>query len=205
MGFYSKHILPRLIDALMDNDRFGDERTKTLKDVHGDVLEIGFGTGLNLAHYPEGIRKITAIDSNAGMGSRAGKRIRDSGLEVDSRCLNGEQLPFENASFDSVVCTWTLCSIPDAGRALRECTRVLRPGGRFFFVEHGRADSPSVRKWQDRLTPLQKLIGGGCHLNRPMDALVRDNGFQVETLEKFYLRGEPKIGGFLYRGVAAPV
>lgn len=204
MGFYEARILPRLIDALMDKPRFEAERKKTLKAVRGEILEIGFGTGLNLAHYPDHVKRITAIDSNAAMSARAKRRIGDSGIEVESKVLSGEHLPFDDASFDSVVCTWTLCSIPDAGRAVREFARVLRPGGRLFFVEHGRADTPGVRKWQDRLTPVQKRIGGGCHLNRPIDRLIETNGLALRSLEKYYMPGEPRIGGFLYRGIAAP-
>lgn len=204
MGFYSTKILPRLIDGLMDNGRFEAERRKTLEQVRGEILEIGFGTGLNLAHYPDHVRKVTAIDSNAAMSARANRRIRNSNIEVELRTLSGEHLPFDDAAFDSLVCTWTLCSIPDAGRAVREFARVLRPEGRLFFVEHGRADSATVRKWQDRLTPLQKWIGGGCHLNRPIDALIQSNGLRLDSLERYYMPGEPRIGGFLYRGMASP-
>lgn len=204
MGFYEANILPRLIDALMDKPRFEAERRKTLEEVRGDILEIGFGTGLNLAHYPDHVKRITAIDSNAAMSARAQRRIRDSGIEVDSRTLSGEHLPFDDASFDSVVCTWTLCSIPDAGRAVREFARVLRPEGRFLFVEHGLADAPGVRKWQNLLTPVQKLIGGGCHLNRPIGRLIESNGLALGSLDQYYMPGEPRIGGFLYRGIATP-
>lgn len=204
MGFYEAKILPRLVDALMDKPRFEAERRKTLESVQGEILEIGFGTGLNLAHYPEHVKRITAIDSNAAMSERAKARMEKSRIEVESKTLSGEQLPFADASFDSVVCTWTLCSIPDASRAVREFARVLRPGGRFVFVEHGLANSPRIRKWQNRLTPVQKMIGGGCHLNRPIDRLIESNGLALDSLQTYYMPGEPRIGGFLYRGVARP-
>jgi ubiquinone/menaquinone biosynthesis C-methylase UbiE len=122
-------------------------RSEALADVGGEVLEIGFGTGLNLGHYPEHVRRITTVDPNPGMGTLARRRVAESGIEVDRRVLSGEELPFEHESFDCVVSTWTLCSIPEVGRALAEVHRVLRPGGRFIFLEHGLSQAPRVQKW----------------------------------------------------------
>jgi ubiquinone/menaquinone biosynthesis C-methylase UbiE len=136
------------------------------------------------------------------MNRVAQRNIRKSNIEVDCRILSGECLPLDSSTFDSVVCTWTLCSIPDAARALREVKRVLRPGGRFFFVEHGLAPDPAVRKWQHRLTPIQKVIGDGCHLNRPIDRMVEDEGFQVSELETFYMPKAPRFAGYMFRGIA---
>jgi ubiquinone/menaquinone biosynthesis C-methylase UbiE len=202
MGFYSRYVLPRIIDRLMDNEQIDRERKKTLQEVAGDTLEIGFGTGLNLPHYPGSVRKLTAVDVNQGMDALARKRIRSSAIDVESRCLSGERLPLDSESCDSVVCTWTLCSIPDVEQALREVRRVLRPGGRFFFVEHGLGGEPRVQRWQHRLTPVWKIVGGGCHLDRPIDSLVARQGLALQTLETFVLPTQPRITGFTYRGIA---
>jgi ubiquinone/menaquinone biosynthesis C-methylase UbiE len=203
MGFYSNRIFPYVIDFLMSNPAMTTEREFILKDVGGDILEIGFGTGLNLPFYPKEVRKITVIDPNAGMKERARRRIAESGIEVDSRVLSGENLPMEDASFDSVVCTWTLCSIPDVAKALREVRRVLRPGGRFFFVEHGLSDRPSIQKWQNRINPIQRVIGDGCNLNRPIDKLIAAEGLQIQSLDRFNLAKMPSFASHHYRGIAA--
>ena len=177
-------------------------RVSALANVSGDVFEIGFGTGLNLPHYPAGVKKIVTADPNPGMAQLARRQIAESGIEVDLRILNGESLPIEDNSFDSVVCTWTLCSIPNVGQALREIRRIMRPEGRFYFVEHGLADDPGVRKWQDRLTPLQRKIGDGCHFNRNIKELIADQGFRFEKLDNFYMKKAPRVAGYMYQGIA---
>ena len=147
MGLYSRVVFPRLCDWVMSDPRMAGLRSELLADVGGEVLEIGFGTGLNLPHYPEHVRRITTVDPNPGMNRLARRRIAEGGIDVDQRVLSGEALPFEDGTFDCVVSTWTLCSIPDAGRALGEVYRVLRPGGRFVFLEHGlseRSQGPAV-------------------------------------------------------------
>lgn len=202
MGLYSNVIFPRILNSFMSTGQFKKQRSKLLSTVSGDILEIGFGTGLNLEFYPDHVRKITAIDPNAGMNAVAQRNIEKSGIEVDAKILGGENLPIEDESFDSVVCTWTLCSIPDAQAALREVRRVLRPGGRFFFVEHGLAPEPRVQKWQQRLTPIQKVIADGCHLNRPIDEMIQGEGFGLSDLETFYMPKAPKFAGYMFRGVA---
>lgn len=201
MGFYSQVILPNLLDWTMSNPRFSAYRQQVLSEVSGEVLEIGFGTGLNLPHYPESLEKITTIDANAGMNAKAKKRIQASKIQVDNRVLNGENLPMADNSFDSVISTWTLCSIANVEQALKEIHRVLKPEGRFFFIEHGLSDEPNVQVWQHRLTPLQKALGDGCHLNRNIEQLVQ-NQFQSLTLEKFYVPKTPKIGAYMYKGIA---
>lgn len=201
MGFYSEKILPYLLDWSLSDPTFAQYRQELLADVSGTVLEIGFGTGLNLAFYPDRIQHLTAIDANPGVHQLAQKRIQQSTIQVDHRVLNGEKLLFADRSFDSVVSTWTLCSIARVEQALQEIYRVLKPGGRFFFVEHGLSNEPNIQVWQNRLTPLQKRIADGCHLNRNIQKLV-ENQFDRVTLQQFYVKDLPKIGGYFYKGVA---
>lgn len=177
-------------------------RKEILAEVSGDVFELGFGTGLNLPHYPGHVKKLVTADPNPGMRKAAQERIANSSIEVDCRVLGGEALPFDDASFDAIVCTWTMCSIPDADRVLAHCHRVLRPGGKFFFVEHGLADDPAVRKWQARLDPFWGIIGDGCHLNRNIKKLIQDNKFRFENFKNFYMPGAFKFMGYMYQGVA---
>lgn len=201
MGFYSQIIFPYLLDWVMSDQDFVKYRQDVLANVKGEVLEIGFGTGLNLSYYPENIHKIIAIDANSGVNALAKKRIQSSSITVDSRVLNGEKLPMVDNTFDSVVSTWTLCSIANVEQALKEIYRVLKPGGQFFFVEHGLSHEPEIQVWQNRLTPLQKIIADGCHLNRNIRQLI-ENQFDKVTLEEFYADKAPKTSGYLYKGVA---
>jgi ubiquinone/menaquinone biosynthesis C-methylase UbiE len=175
-----------------------------LANVQGEVLEVGFGTGLNLPYYPSHICHLTTVDVNPGMHTLAQRRIRQSPIRVDYHVLNGECLPMRDHTFDSVVSTWTLCSIHNVVRALREIRRVLKPEGRFFFVEHGLSDNPRVQRWQHRLNPLQKRIADGCHLNRNMRELVEAQQFHLVELHQFYIDGYPKILGYMYQGIAVP-
>lgn len=201
MNFYSKVIFPRLLDWSMSGPEFAQYRHRLLAEVSGEVLEIGFGTGLNLAYYPASVRKITTVDPNRGMGAIAQRRIAASAIPVESHPLSGENLPFPNRHFDSVVSTWTLCSIPQVEQALREIDRVLKPGGQFFFIEHGLSSEPNVQRWQHRLTPIQKVIADGCHLDRNMRQLVEQQ-FATVTIEEFYAEDFPKVAGYLYQGIA---
>jgi len=202
MNFYSPVIFPYLLDWGMSHPAFAQYRRELLAEVQGEVLEIGFGTGLNLPYYPNHVRKITTVDVNPGVNALAQKRIQATAIAVDQHLLNSENLPMADHTFDSVVSTWTLCSIAKVDRALQEIYRVLKPSGKFFFVEHGLSEDPQIQVWQNRLTPLQKIIGDGCHLNRQMQELVTVNHFKILKLEKFYANGLPKIGGYLYKGVA---
>ena len=202
MGFYSNVVFPRIINLIMSDKETTKTRREVLADVSGDVFELGFGTGLNLPHYPEGVKKLVTADPNPGMKKAASERIANSPIEVDCRVLSGEDLPFEDESFDAVVCTWTLCSIPDVERALAECRRILRPKGKFFFVEHGLAEAPGVRKWQNRVNPLWNVIGDGCNLNRDIRELIQDSKFEFADFENYYMKGAPRFLGYLYRGVA---
>lgn len=199
--FYSQRIFPYLLDRVMSDPTFAQYRQQILATVRGEVLEIGFGTGLNLSYYPEEIHRIVAIDANPGVHALAQKRVQTAAVTVDHRVLNGEQLPMSDCSFDSVVSTWTLCSIANVEQALAEIYRVLKPGGQFFFIEHGLSCERSVQKWQTRLTPIQKIIGDGCHLDRNIRQLVEQQ-FNHVMLEEFYADNTLKIAGYLYKGIA---
>jgi ubiquinone/menaquinone biosynthesis C-methylase UbiE len=187
----------------MNKPFVAEYRRHLLAPVHGDVLEVGFGTGLNLPHYPAQVRKITTVDPNAGMHRLAQRRVRQSAVTVDQRVLSGECLPFEDSTFDFVVSTFTLCSIEKVGQALSEVYRVLRPGGRFLFLEHGLSPDPNVQKWQRRLNWLEMRWANGCHLDRNMRELVTACPFSSVQIEEFYLQKTPRTHGYLYRGQAS--
>jgi ubiquinone/menaquinone biosynthesis C-methylase UbiE len=202
MSFFSRVVFPRLCDFLMNKSRLARHRRELLAGAYGDVLEIGFGTGLNLPYYPGGVHKLTAVDPNRGMYRLAQKRIRQSGIEVDQQVVSGERLPFADSRFDCAASTFTLCSIPDVAQALREVYRVLKSGGTFLFLEHGLSPEPRVQKWQRRLNWLQVRLANGCHLDRDMKALVAAQPFASVEIAEFYLERTPKTHGYLYRGVA---
>jgi ubiquinone/menaquinone biosynthesis C-methylase UbiE len=202
MGFYSRVIFPRLCEWMMSDPRMSALRREILSDVAGAVLEIGSGTGLNLPHYPDAIRRITTVDPNPGMARLAARRAEQRGIRVDHRTLRGEELPFPDRSFDCVVSTWTLCSIQQAARAVAEIQRVLRPGGRFVFLEHGLSDDPTVRAWQRRLNPIQRLVGDGCRLDLDVPAIIGGPGFAGLRVERFEMERVPRTHGTMYRGVA---
>lgn len=202
MGVYSRIVLPRLLDFAMTMPELGSHRRQLLGTVTGNVLEIGFGTGANLPYYPKHIKKLTAIDANEGMTPFAKKRVAARGMEVDHRVLNAESLPFPDDSFDSVVTTWTLCSVGAVERALGEIRRVLKPEGKLFFLEHGLSPDARVKKLQQLLNPVNQVIAGGCRLTRDMASLVKDAGFSIETLEHYYIDKVPKTHGYMYQGLA---
>ncbi|NEQ20663.1 MAG: class I SAM-dependent methyltransferase [Microcoleus sp. SIO2G3] len=204
MGFYSQVIAPRLLDWGMSDPSLALYRREVLSDVQGEVLEIGFGSGINLSYYPEHLQQLVTVDANPGMNVLAEKRIESSNIRVDNRVLNGENLPMADNTFDSVVSTWTLCSIANVEQALKEIYRVLKPGGRFFFIEHGLSDDPKVQVWQNRLNPINKAIAVGCNLNRNIKALVEAQ-FKNVTIEQFYAPESPKVSGYMYKGVASKV
>ena len=204
VGFYARHVFPRFMDWALGRPRFGRERDEALAAVGGEVLEIGFGTGLNLRHYQPGVTRLTALDVADLLPARTARRIKAAPFPVARVHLTAERLPFPDAGFDCAVSTWTLCSIPDALAALREVRRVLKPGGVFVFLEHGRSDDARVARWQDRFNPIQRRIGVGCNLNRPIDALIRDAGFAITRLDRYAIQGEPRIMAEMYRGTASP-
>jgi ubiquinone/menaquinone biosynthesis C-methylase UbiE len=202
VGLYSQVLFPHLCDLLLDRPFVAKHRRGLLAHAHGEVLEVGFGTGLNLPYYPASVRKITTVDPNPGMHRLAQRRVRESGMAVDQRVLSGERLPFEDNRFDCVVSTFTLCSIPNVSQAVGEMYRVLRPGGRLLFLEHGLSPEPTVQKWQRRLNWLEMYLADGCHLDRDMKALLATQPFVSLDVEEFYLEQTPPTHGYLYRGVA---
>ena len=201
MGLYWHFVFPRLCNCVMDQPHLAKHRKQLLAHAAGEVLEIGVGTGLNLPHYPEHVRKITSVDPNPGMNKLLLNRIKQTGIVADHRILGGEQLPFDDATFDCVVSTWTLCSIPEVERAMRELYRVLKRGGRFLFLEHGLSDIPKVQTWQRRLNWLQQFIAG-CRLDLNIRELLAGQPFAAVEIENFYLEKTPKTHGFMYQGVA---
>ena len=201
MNFYERRILPYLLDLSLSSPGLAKHRREILAEVTGEVLEIGFGTGLNLSYYPEQIHKIATVDPNPEIHTIAQKRIASSPIMVEHHILSGEHLPMADESFDSVVSTFTLCSIPNVEQALAEIYRVLKPRGRYFFVEHGLSSEPDVQVWQNRLTPIQKRIAGGCHFNRNIKRLVEEQ-FDKVTLSELYAEDLPKVAAYLYQGIA---
>lgn len=201
MGFYEEQALPRLVDVVLSGSAFAQVRERVASGLEGDVLEVGFGSGRNVPYYPDAVKHVWAVDPAVTGRKLAAPRVAASRVPVEYVGLDGEQLPLEDASVDSVLTTWTLCTIPGVERALCEIHRVLRPGGTLHFVEHGRAPDPRVARWQDRLTPLQRVIAGGCHLNRQIDDLVAGAGFDVERLQNFSMKG-PKAFGYMFEGRA---
>jgi ubiquinone/menaquinone biosynthesis C-methylase UbiE len=191
----------RTLDWMMR--QMNELRPETVGEAEADVLEVGFGTGLNLDFYPDKVSSLVGLEPNPPEGLAAlDERLARAAFPVE-RCglFADTELPFDAGRFDCVVSTWTLCSIPDVGRALAEMRRVVRPGGRLLFIEHGRADKPSTARWQDRLNPLWARITDGCNMNRPIDQLVEEAGFELVGLERFRARG-PGLLAHMYRGVA---
>jgi ubiquinone/menaquinone biosynthesis C-methylase UbiE len=201
MGFYERWIVPRLLDLAMRNRLLDHYRHQTIETAQGLVLEVGVGSGLNLPLYGPAVIRVVAVDPSPELLRLASRRAADVVIPVSLLRASAEDLPVADAVFDTIVMTWTLCSIPNPIAALTDMRRVLRPGGRLIFVEHGLSPEIRVARWQHRLTPYWKLIGGGCHLDRQMDDLIRSAGFEIDAVETGYLKG-PKPWTFMYQGVA---
>jgi ubiquinone/menaquinone biosynthesis C-methylase UbiE len=201
MGFYDRWIVPRLIDLAMRNQRLHSYRQQAIGAASGFVLEIGVGSGLNLPLYGPEVGGVCAIDPSPELLGLARTRIAEASVPVRLVQASGESLPFAGASFDTVLTTWTLCSIPHPQAALGEMRRVLKPTGKLVFVEHGLSPEPRVAHWQHLLTPLWRRVSGGCHLDRDMDELIRAAGFHLDAIETGYMNG-PKLMTFIYQGQA---
>ncbi len=203
MSLYAKYILPRLINLFMQNKVAMAERRKLVPLASGTVLEVGVGSGINLPLYGRDVEALLAVDPSLEIWRLALRRVSRVPFPVEFLQCSAEQIPLEDKTVDTVVTTWTLCTVPDPLRALREMKRVLKPEGRVIFVEHGRSPDARVLVWQNRLNPLWNRIGGGCNLNRKIDALIREAGLRISRIETGYVRG-PKPLSYLYRGLARP-
>jgi len=202
MGLYSKYLLPRIIDLAMRNKETARLRAAWIPQARGKVLEVGIGSGLNLPFYSRDVQRIYGVEPSVELQRMARKRAVTEPIKIELLSQSAEeQLPLANASIDTVVVTWTLCSIADAPKALQQINRVLKTSGRLIFVEHGRAPDPGVAVWQDRITPVWKCVGGGCHLNRKIDDLITTAGFRIAELKTCYLPG-PRPMTYTYQGFA---
>lgn len=199
---YARHVFPRLMEWAIGSEAQLAYRGDALAEARGRVLEVGFGTGLNLARYPAAVDLLVAADPERVLEERVRRRIAAAAFPVLRVRLDAARLPFSDAAFETATSTWTLCTIPDAVGALREIRRVLAPDGRFLFMEHGRSDAPGAARWQDRLNPVQNVVARGCHLNRRIDALIREAGFEIRRLERFRMPKTPRVLGEIYRGAA---
>lgn len=201
VGFYRDQVVPRFTNIALANREYTQLRARAAAGLAGEVLEVGFGSGLNVPHYPPAVTRVRAVDPSTVGRKLAAERVEASAVPVDYVGLDGQRLPLDDDSIDSALTTWTLCTIPDVDLALREIRRVLRPGGSLHFLEHGLSPDSRVARWQDRLTPLQRRLAGGCHLNRPIDRLIADAGLEITQLDNYHVRG-PKPLGYMFEGRA---
>jgi ubiquinone/menaquinone biosynthesis C-methylase UbiE len=202
MGLYGDHVVPRIVNVACGLKPSKPLRQRVCEGLEGEVVEIGFGSGHNVPFYPDGVKRVSAVEP-ADLGWKlAAKRLRETSVPVERAGLDGQSLPFPDDSYDVALSTWTLCTIPDVARALSEVRRVLKPGGTLRFVEHGLAPDEGVRRWQHRLEPMQKRVFGGCHLTRPVVGMLESAGFTITELDEFYEEGAPKVMGANSLGVA---
>lgn len=203
MSFYRRYIIPRLTHLAMRQKQLLPFRQRVIGAAEGRVLEIGIGSGLNFPLYGAGVKSVIGLEPSSELLNMARPRAAAAAASITLLDASAETIPLDSGSVDTVVTTWTLCTIPNAAQALTEMRRVLRPGGALLFVEHGRAPEPGVARWQDRLDPLWSRLAGGCHLNRKMDDLISGNGFRIEALENARMPG-PRTHSYLYQGRARP-
>ena len=204
MGWYGEQVVPRVGNRLMDTPTVHAVRERVCVDALGDVLELGGGSGLNLGHLPPQVTSLHVVEPSAVSLRLARRRVQDSRVPVRHAGTDAQRLDQPDGSFDTVLTTFTLCTIPDPVAALREARRVLRPGGRLVFAEHGLAPDADVVTWQRRLEPVQKRLSGGCHLTRPIDRLLEASGFVLERISAAYLPKAAKPLGYVYEGLARP-
>lgn len=203
MGLYEKYLCPHVVSKLCSAPPIGKQREKVVPHATGRVLEIGMGSGHNLPYYnPDNIEFVWGLEPSEGMRKKAAANVEAAPFEVKFLDLPGEEVPLDDNSADTIVLTYTLCTIPDALAALGQMRRVLKPGGKLLFSEHGEAPDANILKWQKRLDPIWGVIGGGCHLSRPIDKLIQTGGFKIDDLDTMYLPNTPKFAGFNYWGSA---
>lgn len=203
MGLYEDRILPRILNRACGAKTLEPVRRRVCQGLAGDIVEIGFGSGLNIPFYPSAVTSVVAVEPCDVSWGLAGERLRASNVPVLRSGLDGQSLPFDDDSFDAALSTWTLCSIPDVAAALSELRRVLKSGGTLQFLEHGLAPDAGVRRWQRRLDPVQQRIAGGCHLTRPIVDLLEAAGFTVKDVDVFYEAGTTKVSGAASLGIAS--
>lgn len=202
MSFYDDHVLPRILNVVMNGKEERKIRSRVCAGLAGDVVEIGFGTGHNLPYLPSGVKRLRAVEPSQLAVRLARSRIAASPVAVEVAGLDGQRLPLADDTADSLLCTWSLCTIPDPVAAVAEMRRVLRPGGVLHFAEHGLAPDESVRKWQRRLNGMQQRVGGGCHLSRDIPAIIESAAMTITRLDTYYVKGQPKPYAAMYEGVA---
>jgi ubiquinone/menaquinone biosynthesis C-methylase UbiE len=202
MGIYTERVLPHIVNAACGMKVTNPLRQRVCEGLQGDVVEIGFGSGLNVPFYPASVRSVAAVEPADVGWKLASKRLARTTVPVRRAGLDGQSLPFGDDTYDAALTTWSLCTIPDAATALLEVRRVLKPGGTLHFVEHGLAPDEGVRRWQHRLEPIQKRVVGGCHLTRPIVDMLKAAGFTITELDVFYEKGAPKPVGATSLGLA---
>ncbi|MGC8118943.1 class I SAM-dependent methyltransferase [Marinobacter sp. VGCF2001] len=203
MSFYEDRILPHIIDKACSTGQVMKLRSQLVPQATGRVLEVGMGSGINLQFYnPREVDKVYGLEPSEGMRRKALPNLQKSPIHVEWLDLPGEQIPLDDNSVDTVLLTFTLCTIPDWREALRQMKRVLRPGGNLLFLEHGESPQHGIRKWQHRITPGWRKIAGGCHLNRHIADLIREAGFEIQELDNLYMPNAPRIAGYIYKGRA---
>lgn len=201
MGFYRYQVLPRLMNVLMANEDLAQVRERVASGLSGTVLEIGFGSGLNVPYYPLAVDHVLALDPATLGRQLAAERVARSHVRLTYLDARDGLLRLADESIDHILVTWTICSITDVPAVLGEARRALRPGGGLHFAEHGRSPEPKVARWQDRLNPLQRALAGGCNLDRPIDRLIEESGFHMAQLDNFYVKGL-RVLNYMYEGVA---